>query len=71
MSDWDYVDFRQNHELNYHLKLVDKSQSEDNRAFLREKTPWTAKKKLGKIVLTHYEFKPFVVSDKVYLVDPA
>ncbi len=70
MKDWDYVNFSQDHELNYHLGLVNKSKSKDNREYLKEHTQWTAKNKLGKTVVTHGEFKPFVEADKPQLDDP-
>ena len=71
MNDWDYVNFSEVHEMNYHLGLVGKSKSEDNRKYLRDNTQWTAKNKLDKTRITHTEFKPFVVADKPYLQDPA
>ncbi|MGM0905662.1 MAG: hypothetical protein ACQEVQ_03910 [Pseudomonadota bacterium] len=71
MNDWDYVNFSEDHEMNYHLGLVGKSQSQDNRKFLRENTQWTAKNGLNKPRITHEEFKPFVRADKPYLADPA
>lgn len=70
MNDWEYVNFSQDHEMDYHLGLVNKSKSKYNREFLRSETQWTAKKKLNKTVLTHDEFKPFVKADKDNLVDP-
>lgn len=71
MNDWDYVNFSQDHEMDYHLGLVNKSKSKDNREYLRSNTQWTAKKALNKTVLTHNEFKPFVKADKGNLADPA
>ncbi|AXV67680.1 hypothetical protein D0907_20325 (plasmid) [Pseudoalteromonas lipolytica] len=70
MNDWDYVNFSQDHEMNYHLELVNKSQSNDNRAYLRNNTQVTAKKALNKTIITHGEFKPFVQADKAHLDDP-
>lgn len=67
MNDWEHVNFSQDHEMNYHLSLVGKSQSSDNRRYLRENTQRTAKSALGKTVLTHTEFKPFVIADKPFL----
>lgn len=60
MKDLDYVNFSEDHEMNYHLGLVSKSKSEDNRKYLRDNTQTTAKNKLGKSPITHAEFKPFV-----------
>ena len=70
MNDWDFVNFSQDHELNRHLELVNKSQSQDNRAYLRNTTQVTAKTALDKTVITHGEFKPFVKADKDHLDDP-
>ncbi|MBQ4844894.1 hypothetical protein [Pseudoalteromonas sp. MMG005] len=70
MNDWDFVNFSQDHEMNYHLGLVSKSESNDNRAYLRTNTQVTAKNALNKTVITHDEFKPFVQADKVHLDDP-
>lgn len=71
MNDWEYVNFSQDYEMDYHLGLVNKSKSKDNREFLRSNTQWTAKEDLDKKVLTHDEFKPFVKADKGNLADPA
>ncbi len=71
MNDWDYVNFSQDHEMDYHLGLVSKSKSIKNREYLRNYTQWTAKEALNKTVLTHSEFKPFVIADKPKLEDPA
>lgn len=70
MNDWDYVNFSEDHEMNYHLGLVEKSKSNDNRKYLRDNTQWTAKNTLDKKVITHNEFKPFVRADKNHLADP-
>lgn len=71
MNDWEYVNFSEDHEMDYHLGLVNKSKSKDNRAFLRDNTQWTAKKGLDKHFITHDEFKPYVKADKPHLADPA
>ncbi|EGR3264847.1 hypothetical protein CGI24_15890 [Vibrio parahaemolyticus] len=71
MNDWEYVNFSQDHEMDYHLGLVGKSKSEYNRKYLRDNTQWTAKDKLDKTRITHTEFKPFVIADKSNLKDPA
>ncbi|WP_352284205.1 hypothetical protein [Pseudoalteromonas sp. Q18-MNA-CIBAN-0097] len=70
MNDWDFVNFSEAHEMDYHLGLVNKSKSESNRAYLRSDTQITAKKALSKTVITHGEFKPFVQADKANLDDP-
>ncbi|EOK5706180.1 hypothetical protein ACM6U7_003350 [Vibrio vulnificus] len=71
MNDWEYVNFSQYHEMDYHLGLVGKSKSEYNRKYLRDNTQRTAKDKLDKTRITHTEFKPFVIADKPNLKDPA
>ncbi|CAB1259948.1 hypothetical protein [Vibrio aestuarianus] len=71
MNDWEYVNFSQDHEMDYHLGLVGKSKSEYNRKHLRDNTQRTAKDKLDKTRITHTEFKPFVIADKPNLKDPA
>ncbi|AXN04518.1 hypothetical protein [Vibrio anguillarum] len=71
MNDWEYVNFSQDHEMDYHLGLVGKSKSEYNRKYLRDNTQRTAKDKLDKTRITHAEFKPFVIADKPNLKDPA
>ena len=57
-SDHDLVNFDQDYELNYILKVYGKSQSEENRTFLKEEGG-KAKKDLGKTSsqrITHKEF---------------
>lgn len=71
MNDWEYVNFSQDHEMDYHLGLVGKSKSEYNRKYLRDNTQRTAKDELNKTRITHTEFKPFVIVDKPNLKDPA
>ncbi|GIU13215.1 hypothetical protein TUM4641_32810 [Shewanella morhuae] len=70
-KNWDYVNFSEDHEMNYHLGLVGKSKSEYNRKYLRDNTQKTAKTKLDKNRITHTEFKPFVIADKLFLQNPA
>jgi hypothetical protein len=70
MNDWDFVNFSEEHEMDYHLDLVGKSQSIKNRAYLRDNTQWTAKNALGKTIIKHSEFKPYVKADKPHLDDP-
>ncbi|MEC8326161.1 MAG: hypothetical protein VX100_08695 [Pseudomonadota bacterium] len=69
MNDLDTVNFREDNELDYHLELVNKSKSHANRTFLRENTQWTAKDELGKKIITHKEFKPYVIADQSNLND--
>lgn len=71
MKDWEHVNFSEDYELNRHLELVGKSQSINNREYLRKHTGPRAKKGLGKRFLTHAEFKPYVKQDKLHLADPA
>lgn len=63
MNDHDYVNFSEDHELNYHLRKVDKRQTIDNRAMLRtfgvELKAATEKRRL-----THGEFSPYVAENK-------
>lgn len=70
MNDWDFVNFSEDHEMNYHLGLVGKSKSVSNRKFLRDETQLTAKSALNKTIITHEEFKPFVSDDSNNLEDP-
>ncbi len=55
MNDWDYVNFSQDHELNYHLEKVNKRNTESNRSTLIMMGN-TLKTTLNKKVLTHSEF---------------
>lgn len=71
ISDHKHVNFSEDYELNRHLELVGKSQSKDNRNYLRENTGPRAKNDLMVDVLTHGQFKPYVEADKLYLDDPA
>jgi hypothetical protein len=61
MIEHDYVNFSEEHELNYHLKKVNKRQTEDNRAEL-VKMGDELKSELDKDRLTHSEFHPYVQS---------
>ncbi|MEH6730700.1 MULTISPECIES: hypothetical protein [Pseudoalteromonas] len=70
MNDWEHVNFSEDHEMDYHLGLVNKSKSQANRTFLRENTQRTAKDDLDKKIITHTEFKPYVIDDKINLEDP-
>jgi len=70
MEDHRYVNFSEDHEMDYHLELVNKSESKKNRAYLRDNTQWTAKTELNTKFLTHDDFKPFVILDKPNLDDP-
>lgn len=57
--DHKYVNFSQDHEMNYHLRKVDKSQSIENRKTLRVMGP-ELKGKLGQTRVTHTEFHNYI-----------
>lgn len=59
MKDHEYVNFSQDHEMNYILRKFDKRQTEGNRAQLRIMGN-ELKELLGKSRLTHGEFHPYV-----------
>lgn len=66
MNDHDYVNFSQDHEMNYHLRKVDKRQTESNRDKLRTMGK-ELKAILSKTRLTHGEFHPYVLKNKARL----
>lgn len=68
LNDHEYVNFSQDHELNYHLRKVNKSQSIANRAELR-KMGDELKKALNKTYLTHAEFHQYVKTQLHRLAD--
>lgn len=55
LSDHEYVNFSQDHEMDYHLRKVGKQQSATNRATLREIGP-ELKASLNVTFLTHAQF---------------
>lgn len=59
MSDYDYVNFSEDHEMNYHLRKVNKRETESNRNTLRDMGR-ELKNILGKSRLTHQEFHKYV-----------
>ena len=59
MNDHDYVNFSEPHELNRHLRKVDKSQSQKNRDTLVVMGK-ELKAKTGKSRLKHGEFHEYV-----------
>lgn len=59
MNDHDYVNFSEDYEMNYHLRKVDKRQTESNRGTLRVMGT-ELKSRTGKSRLTHGEFHPYV-----------
>lgn len=62
-SDWKYIDFSADHEMNYILEKYNYPQTNDNRAILR-KWGQEAKQLLGKVNLTHTEFYQFICTYK-------
>ena len=59
LSDHEYVNFSQEHELNYHLRKVEKSQSIENRKTLVVMGN-ELKSKLNATYLTHAQFHAYV-----------
>lgn len=59
MKDHDYVNFSEDHEMNYHLGKVEKRQTASNRSTLRTMGQ-ELKKKLNKTRLKHGEFHDYV-----------
>jgi hypothetical protein len=59
LSDHEYVNFSQEHELNYHLRKVDKQQSIANRQVLVT-MGHELKLKLNATYLTHAQFHTYV-----------
>ncbi|QTF09805.1 hypothetical protein [Brenneria izadpanahii] len=61
ISDHDYVNFSEDYELNYHLRKVNKRETEKNRSTLR--TMGTElKNQLGKTRVTHSEFHAYILT---------
>lgn len=63
ISDYDYVNFSEDYELNYHLKKVDKRQTEENRDGLKVMGK-ELKTKLNKSRLQHGEFHTYISTQK-------
>lgn len=59
MNDHDYVNFSQEHELNYILRKFDKRQTQDNRSALSRMGD-SMKASTGKPRLQHGEFHAYV-----------
>ena len=59
MNDHDYVNFSQDHEMNYILRKLNKRQTEANREKLRT-MGGELKQALGKTRLTHGEFHTYI-----------
>lgn len=66
ISDHDYVNFSEDYELNYHLRKVDKRETEKNRSTLKIMGD-ELKKKLNKTRLQHGEFHDYVKGQKTRL----
>ncbi|MCE2596607.1 hypothetical protein K6Y31_17605 [Motilimonas cestriensis] len=66
ISDNDYVNFSQDHELDYHLRKVSKRQTDANRKELKQMGE-ELKKLSGKTRLLHNEFHPYVDKNKFRL----
>lgn len=63
MSDHEYVNFSEDHEMNYHARKVNKRETESNRTILRAMGT-ELKHQPGKTRLTHGEFHPYVNRNK-------
>ncbi|WP_223808055.1 hypothetical protein [Marinobacter sp. R17] len=63
MSDQDYVNFSQDHELNYRLRRLGKRQTEDNREMLRRMGE-ELKTQAGKPRLQHGDFHTYASKEK-------
>lgn len=63
MSDHDYVNFSEDHELNHRLRRLDKRQTEGNREMLRRMGA-ELKTKTGKPRLQHAEFHDYASKEK-------
>ncbi|MEN4910145.1 hypothetical protein [Erwinia amylovora] len=63
ISDHDYVNFSEDHEMNYHARKVDKRETAMNRETLR--TMGTERKaELQQTRLKHADFHPYVKENK-------
>ncbi|BDU41052.1 hypothetical protein [Vibrio nigripulchritudo] len=67
MNDSDYVNFSQDHELNHHLKKVNKRQTQENRNELK-KMGDELKKSTGKTRIKHGEFNRYI-RNNLYRLD--
>lgn len=66
VSDHTHVNFSEEYELNYRLRQVGKSQSQGNRDILVV-MGGELKRQLGKTMLLHREFHPYVEQQKLRL----
>lgn len=63
ISDHSYINFSEDHEMNYHARKVSKRESMGNRSTLRTMGS-ELKIQTGKARLTHAEFHPYVSRNK-------
>ncbi|MCX4040579.1 hypothetical protein OR606_10280, partial [Aeromonas hydrophila] len=70
LSDHEYVNFSQEHELNYHLQKVNKAESIANRATLVTMGE-ELKKKQGTRFVTHIQFHEYIKSNLNRLANKA
>ncbi|MFP1815305.1 hypothetical protein ACLEC2_05720 [Lonsdalea quercina] len=61
ISDHDYVNFSEDYELNYHLRKVNKRETERNRSALGDMGT-ELKKRLDKSRVTHSEFHAYILT---------
>lgn len=68
-SDWKYIDFGVDHEMDYILRRFNMTQNEDNREFLRslEAKAKAFFKKKSQDNLTHEEFYQYLCETEVFL----
>lgn len=59
MKDRDYVNFPEEHELNHHLRQIEKRQTVSNRTVLQAMGK-ELKVQLGKTRLLHIDFRPYI-----------
>lgn len=67
LNDHEYVNFSEDYELNYHLRKVNKRETEKNRQTLRVMGD-ELKRRLAKHFLTHSEFHQYVLT-QLYRLD--
>ncbi|WP_239954997.1 hypothetical protein [Pantoea sp. Z09] len=61
LSDHEYINFSEDYELDYHLRKVNKLQTQANRSALRAMGA-ELKARSGKTFLTHAEFHTYILS---------
>jgi hypothetical protein len=70
LSDHEYVNFSQEHELNYHLRKVNKAESSANRTTLVTMGE-ELKRKQGSHYVTHGQFHEYIKSNLYRLANKA